>query len=168
MSFQDQALKCQECGKDFTWTIAEQEEFQKRGFQNIPKRCLDCRKKRRDDRRSKRRYYVVTCSECGKQAEVPFRPREGRPVYCDDCFKKHKNDTRPEKPVAASPAADTEPKPELTVVEQAIAEPAPTEIVPEAPAEEEKAKPKKSPRKKTEKVILDASSKSKKATEEAK
>lgn len=32
--------------------------------------------------------YKVTCSECGKEAEVPFRPTGDRPVYCRDCFTK--------------------------------------------------------------------------------
>ena len=32
----------------------------------------------------------VTCSDCGKEAEVPFKPTEGKPVYCRDCYQKHK------------------------------------------------------------------------------
>ena len=30
----------------------------------------------------------VTCSDCGKKCEVPFKPTSSKPVYCDDCFKK--------------------------------------------------------------------------------
>ena len=29
---------------------------------------------------------AATCSQCGKETEVPFEPREGRPVYCSDCY----------------------------------------------------------------------------------
>ena len=29
----------------------------------------------------------IICSECGQQAEVPFRPDPTRPVYCDDCHR---------------------------------------------------------------------------------
>jgi CxxC-x17-CxxC domain-containing protein len=32
--------------------------------------------------------HKATCSECGKECEVPFKPEEGRDVFCTDCFKK--------------------------------------------------------------------------------
>ena len=28
----------------------------------------------------------------GKEARVPFKPREDRPVYCSDCFAKMKEE----------------------------------------------------------------------------
>ena len=31
--------------------------------------------------------YTVTCDECKKECQVPFKPTEGKPVYCDECFK---------------------------------------------------------------------------------
>jgi CxxC-x17-CxxC domain-containing protein len=31
--------------------------------------------------------HSATCSECGKECEVPFRPTGDKPVYCSDCFK---------------------------------------------------------------------------------
>lgn len=34
--------------------------------------------------------HDVTCSKCGKQCQVPFRPTEGKPVYCSDCFRQNK------------------------------------------------------------------------------
>lgn len=37
-----------------------------------------------------REMHKVKCSECGKDAEVPFKPVEGRPVYCKECFMKKK------------------------------------------------------------------------------
>ena len=30
----------------------------------------------------------VTCSDCGKKCEVPFKPTSAKPVYCRDCFDK--------------------------------------------------------------------------------
>ena len=30
----------------------------------------------------------VTCSSCGTQCEVPFKPTSSKPVYCSDCFSK--------------------------------------------------------------------------------
>ena len=37
-----------------------------------------------------RQMHKVTCSDCGVETEVPFKPTEGRPVYCRDCYAKHK------------------------------------------------------------------------------
>ncbi|WP_342766513.1 CxxC-x17-CxxC domain-containing protein [Candidatus Hecatella orcuttiae] len=34
--------------------------------------------------------YPVTCSDCGVETEVPFKPTEGRPVYCRECYQKHR------------------------------------------------------------------------------
>ena len=45
-----------------------------------------------------REMHKITCSECGKEAEVPFKPREGTPVYCRECFFKRKGITPREKP----------------------------------------------------------------------
>lgn len=35
--------------------------------------------------------YEIACSICGKIAEVPFEPQEGRAVYCKDCLSKIKS-----------------------------------------------------------------------------
>ncbi len=43
--------------------------------------------------RAPREMHKVKCSDCGQEAEVPFKPTEGRPVYCKDCWAKH----RPER-----------------------------------------------------------------------
>ncbi|MBI2146899.1 DNA-directed RNA polymerase [Candidatus Woesearchaeota archaeon] len=40
-----------------------------------------------------REMHKATCGDCGKECEVPFKPKEGRPVYCRDCYQKH----RPER-----------------------------------------------------------------------
>ncbi|MGA2527513.1 MAG: CxxC-x17-CxxC domain-containing protein [Smithellaceae bacterium] len=32
--------------------------------------------------------FSVKCATCGKDAQVPFEPRAGRPVYCSDCYRK--------------------------------------------------------------------------------
>ncbi|HIG97954.1 TPA: DNA-directed RNA polymerase [Candidatus Woesearchaeota archaeon] len=37
-----------------------------------------------------REMHQITCSECGAQSEVPFKPADGRPVYCRDCYSKHR------------------------------------------------------------------------------
>jgi CxxC-x17-CxxC domain-containing protein len=30
--------------------------------------------------------HPATCASCGKDCQVPFEPRDGRPVYCSDCY----------------------------------------------------------------------------------
>jgi len=49
----------------------------------------------RDDRDGgfrERSFTRVTCSDCKKECEVPFKPSAGRPVYCKECFAKRKED----------------------------------------------------------------------------
>ena len=36
--------------------------------------------------RGPREMFTATCSNCGREAQVPFRPTSGKPVYCADCF----------------------------------------------------------------------------------
>lgn len=37
-----------------------------------------------------RTMHKITCSECGNEGEVPFKPREGTPVLCRECYGKKK------------------------------------------------------------------------------
>ena len=32
----------------------------------------------------------TTCSQCGKDTTVPFRPTQGRPVFCRECFQQRR------------------------------------------------------------------------------
>ncbi|MBI4447605.1 DNA-directed RNA polymerase [Candidatus Woesearchaeota archaeon] len=34
--------------------------------------------------------HTATCSDCGNECKVPFKPIEGKPVYCRDCYMKRK------------------------------------------------------------------------------
>ena len=96
MSFEDKSLQCSDCGATFTFSVEEQEFFQSKGYTNEPKRCLACREARKADRyqndsfgyRPRRQMFPAVCAECGKDTEVPFEPREGRPVYCSECYSK--------------------------------------------------------------------------------
>ena len=51
---------------------------------------FDKRKPGSEPRERPREVTKVTCSDCGKVCEVPFKPTAGRPVYCRDCFSKHR------------------------------------------------------------------------------
>ena len=94
MSFEDKQLQCSDCGAEFTFSAEEQEFFQSKGYTNEPKRCPACRESRKSQRygndsyRSRRQMFPAVCAECGKETEVPFEPREGRPVYCSECYSK--------------------------------------------------------------------------------
>ncbi len=35
-----------------------------------------------------RQMFKAVCADCGATTEVPFEPRQGRPVYCRDCFER--------------------------------------------------------------------------------
>jgi len=39
------------------------------------------------DRGGDREMFQATCSSCGKECQVPFRPTGSKPVYCSDCFR---------------------------------------------------------------------------------
>jgi CxxC-x17-CxxC domain-containing protein len=40
--------------------------------------------------RNPREMHKVTCADCGKETEVPFKPDGNRPVYCRECYQTHK------------------------------------------------------------------------------
>lgn len=93
MSFTDREMQCLDCGGPFTFTAGEQEFFATKGFTNEPKRCPECRSSRKAQRDggggmvgSRRQMYPAVCAECGTETEVPFEPRQGRPVYCRECY----------------------------------------------------------------------------------
>ncbi len=99
--YQDKTLVCRDCGQDFIFSAGEQEFFSTKGLQNEPGRCPSCRTARRTSGGShggargggggSREMTTVTCSSCGQPAQVPFVPRNDKPVYCSDCFSKQRS-----------------------------------------------------------------------------
>jgi CxxC-x17-CxxC domain-containing protein len=57
-----------------------------------------------------REMHKIICAECKQEGEVPFKPREGTPVYCRDCFNKRKGmeSTGPSAPKKEAAAVDAE------------------------------------------------------------
>ena len=53
MEFEDKTLVCQDCGKEFIFTAGEQAFYNEKGFDNEPKRCKECRDKRKAARSNK-------------------------------------------------------------------------------------------------------------------
>ena len=100
MAFQDKTLQCSDCEAEFIFSAEEQEFFESKGYTNEPKRCPSCRQARKAQRygdsgygyRPRRQMFPAVCAQCGKDTEVPFEPREGRPVYCSECYNKTRVD----------------------------------------------------------------------------
>jgi CxxC-x17-CxxC domain-containing protein len=96
LSFVDKTLRCRECGNDFVFTAGEQEFYQQKGLMNQPGRCPSCRSARRNTgggaggraERGPREMHTVVCAECGVETQVPFLPKNDRPVYCSPCYDK--------------------------------------------------------------------------------
>ena len=109
MTYTDRSIPCVDCGISFVHSAADQEYYAEKGFTSEPKRCPSCRSSRRSARgdgydarsiggprgyerggSSEREFFAVTCSRCGNNAQVPFKPRMDKPVYCSDCFREVK------------------------------------------------------------------------------
>jgi CxxC-x17-CxxC domain-containing protein len=101
MTIKDKTIVCKDCGRSFMFRADEQSFFAEKGYSE-PTRCKDCRAARKNSaqnergprggasggRSVEREMFPATCASCGKQTQVPFRPREGKPVYCKECFTK--------------------------------------------------------------------------------
>ena len=99
--------KCSDCGKDC--------EVPFKPTEGKPVRCQDCFRKNKPERSfggrdgGNRRFggnggnnnrfgndrpremHKATCSDCGKECEVPFKPSGDKPVRCRECFQASRN-----------------------------------------------------------------------------
>jgi CxxC-x17-CxxC domain-containing protein len=96
VAYTDRTLNCVECGAEFIFSADDQDFHARKGYQE-PKRCPSCRQARRSDRGGgggsyggARQMYDAVCDNCQTPTQVPFLPRQDRPVYCSDCFSKMK------------------------------------------------------------------------------
>ena len=97
MEFVDRLLTCADCGGEFIFTAGEQLFFFDKQFKNDPKRCKPCKSRRAGAAARagagpaaagiSRTETRTTCSECGIETTVPFKPTQGRPVLCRACFQ---------------------------------------------------------------------------------
>ena len=99
-TYTDKVLRCADCSQDFVFSASEQEFYASRDFSE-PRRCAACRALRKASRGESggsngygssggygsREMFTATCANCGREAQVPFRPSGVRPVYCSDCFR---------------------------------------------------------------------------------
>lgn len=88
--YQDKTLVCRDCGAEFVFTAGEQEFYAEKGFQNEPTRCKTCRQSHKASRgqnaSAPREMHSAVCAQCGAQTQVPFVPKNDRPIYCSECF----------------------------------------------------------------------------------
>ena len=92
--------KCGACGNDCQVPFQPKEDrpvYCRECFQNHkpePRRSgghggnRSSRFGRRDDR--PREMFDAKCGACGNDCQVPFQPKEDRPVYCRECFQNHR------------------------------------------------------------------------------
>jgi CxxC-x17-CxxC domain-containing protein len=109
MEFVDKTLKCIDCGADFVFTAGEQLFFFDKQFKNDPKHCKQCKAKRARGGPRVRPETRTTCSACGAETTVPFKPTQGRPVLCRSCFQKLPAPTQPVRDDKSGPQPVPEP-----------------------------------------------------------
>lgn len=51
--YQDKNIKCVDCGTEFVFTARDQAFYVEKGFTNEPKRCKECRAKRKAEKANK-------------------------------------------------------------------------------------------------------------------
>lgn len=93
IAYHDKTLVCRDCGSEFIWTSGEQAFYASKNLVNEPSRCPSCRAAARAARQEglgapgrPREFFPAVCDRCGVQTQVPFLPRNDRPVYCSSCF----------------------------------------------------------------------------------
>jgi CxxC-x17-CxxC domain-containing protein len=118
MEFVDRLLTCADCGQEFIFTAGEQLFFFDKQFKNDPKRCKPCKSKRAGAGARaagtgpaaagiSRTETRTTCSECGVETTVPFKPTQGRPVLCRQCFQNKRAAAPAVTPATATTTAAT-------------------------------------------------------------
>lgn len=100
MEYTDRELTCVDCNESFIFSADDQSYHAEKGYENEPKRCSTCRAVKRSSRnsmgrgggfgnRGPREMHTIQCSDCNKDAQVPFLPRGDKPVYCSECYQSH-------------------------------------------------------------------------------
>ena len=57
MEKKDKVIVCKDCGKEFTFTVRDQEFYEEKGFTNEPQRCKECRIAKKNSRNNTNRNF---------------------------------------------------------------------------------------------------------------
>jgi CxxC-x17-CxxC domain-containing protein len=89
VDYQDVTIVCVDCRSEFIHDASAQIFYDSRGW-TPPKRCPECRARKRvrmgDPPYVPQEQHIITCSECGRTAAVPFEPDTSRAVFCPPCY----------------------------------------------------------------------------------
>lgn len=55
--FEDKKIQCIDCGEEFTFTAGEQAFYKEKGLDNEPKRCRECRNKKKEERNRRQENF---------------------------------------------------------------------------------------------------------------
>lgn len=94
-------------------------------------RTQEQRPAKAQESRPGRQMYQVTCAECQKDCEIPFKPNGDRPVYCKECFSRRKSS-------GAAKASAESKSPETPCVQAPVEVASPVLEAAEAPVKEKR------------------------------
>ena len=61
---EDKKIICKDCGKEFIFTVGEQEFYKEKGFENDPVRCPDCRRARKAQKKEDNSFELMKELSC--------------------------------------------------------------------------------------------------------
>jgi hypothetical protein len=78
-------LACEDCGKNYKIIPQELKRLRNINFP-IPKKCPDCRLKKRMLLRNPRKLWARTCAKCNTPIQTTYSPQRPEIVYCERCY----------------------------------------------------------------------------------
>ncbi len=88
-SFLEEVFSCQNCSKNYN-IVQNELSFLRKENIPLPRKCPDCRYKRRFNLRPLRKLWHRKCMKggCQSEFETPYAPDRPEKVYCESCYNK--------------------------------------------------------------------------------
>ena len=87
-SYLKEIFACDSCNKNYNITQNELLFYRKEKIP-FPRKCPNCRYKRRFDLRPLRKLWHRTCMKCNVvEFETPYSPERKEKIYCESCYNK--------------------------------------------------------------------------------
>ncbi|KKU75250.1 MAG: hypothetical protein UY01_C0018G0006 [Candidatus Nomurabacteria bacterium GW2011_GWB1_47_6] len=96
-SYLNEIFACVECSKNYNVTKNELQFYRKESVP-LPRKCPNCRYKRRFNLRPMRRLWHRSCmcgqtehgheAKCPNEFETPYAPERTEKIYCENCYNK--------------------------------------------------------------------------------